>query len=191
MQAYKILEPDMACLGYQYKLGKTHVYDGKISMCKAGFHACRKLQDCFYYYSPLVNRIFRVDMGGETIHGPDKSVCSEITILEELTWEDAFKQCSSLESLDLDNTQVSDVSPLAACTALERLYLNNTPVSDLSPLAACTALKSLYLVNTPVSDVSPLAACKSLEWLDLDKTPVAEEQVEMLHEALSNCVIWR
>ena len=59
--------------------------------------------------------------------------------------------------LDLDNTQVSDLSPLAALHQLEVLELNNTPVSDLSPLAALHQLERLELHNTQVSDYSPLA----------------------------------
>jgi Leucine-rich repeat (LRR) protein len=39
----------------------------------------------------------------------------------------------ALRTLDLDRTQVSDLSPLAGLTALTTLSLSDTQVSDLSP----------------------------------------------------------
>jgi internalin A len=47
----------------------------------------------------------------------------------------------SLTTLDLWNTQVADLTPLAALTSLTTLYLSNTQVADLTPLAALTSLR--------------------------------------------------
>lgn len=41
---------------------------------------------------------------------------------------------------------------MAKLTNLESLELHDTQVSDVSPLAKLTKLKSLYVVNTQVSD---------------------------------------
>jgi Leucine-rich repeat (LRR) protein len=41
-------------------------------------------------------------------------------------------------------------------TGLEQLQLGNTPVSDVTPLAGLTNLKTLELKDTAVTDFSPL-----------------------------------
>ena len=74
-------------------------------------------------------------------------------------------------NLDLRNTPVSDVAPLAALTGLQNLDLRNTPVSDVAPLAALTVLQVLDLRNTQVSDVAPLAALTGLQHLGLPRAP--------------------
>ncbi|MCA3454419.1 MAG: hypothetical protein INF45_08910, partial [Rhodobacter sp.] len=81
---------------------------------------------------------------------------------------------SSLKTLRLDRTAVSDLAPLAALTALQRLDLNQTAVSDLAPLAALTALEGLGLNETAVSDLAPLAALTALRVLDLTHTAVSD-----------------
>lgn len=80
----------------------------------------------------------------------------------------------SLRSLDLSNTQVSDLSPLAGMTALGTLLLDNTQVSDLSPLAGMTGLESLRFSRTKVSDLSPIAGLTRLRSLWLSSTQVSD-----------------
>lgn len=46
----------------------------------------------------------------------------------------------ALRSLDLNNTQIADLSPLAALTGLGGLYLNNTQIADLRPLRTLVRL---------------------------------------------------
>ena len=77
-----------------------------------------------------------------------------------------------LKWLDLDNTNVSDLTPLKGMS-LEGLDLDNTKVSDLTPLKGMP-LKWLYLDNTKVSDLSPLKGMP-LAGLDLKNTPAAEK----------------
>ena len=76
--------------------------------------------------------------------------------------------------LDLDNTAVSDLSPLASLSQLRRLDLDSTAVSDLSPLASLSRLRWLDLDNTAVSDLSPLASLSQLQRLYLNKTAVTD-----------------
>jgi Leucine-rich repeat (LRR) protein len=81
---------------------------------------------------------------------------------------------TSLHKLDLSETGVSDVSPLASCTALHTLDLVGVPLYDVSPLASCQSLHKLDLSETGVSDLSPLASCQSLHTLNLTNTPVID-----------------
>jgi hypothetical protein len=95
----------------------------------------------------------------------------------------------SLEYLSLDNTQVSDLSPLAELENLRELHFRRTAVSDLSPLAKLGNLILLVLSDTQVNDLSPLAELKNLKWLRLHNTQVSDEQVQELRQALPNCEI--
>lgn len=83
--------------------------------------------------------------------------------LTDLTALAAWK---NLTDLDVEATQVTDVSPLRSM-ALTRLILSETRVADLAPLTAMKGLRHLGLRRTAVSDFSPLAAFTALERLDL------------------------
>jgi hypothetical protein len=69
------------------------------------------------------------------------------------------------------------------------VHLDNTQMSDLSPLAEMKNLKELSIFHTQVSDLSPLAELKDLERLKLFNTQVSDEQVQQLSRALPNCEI--
>lgn len=79
-----------------------------------------------------------------------------------------------LQILDLDNTQVADLSPLFGLTRLTTLFLSNTKVSDLGPLSGLTRLTKLGLNETQVSDLTPLSSMAWLTELVLDDTPVSD-----------------
>ena len=61
-----------------------------------------------------------------------------------------------LKELNLQSTEISDISPLSNLENLEKLELDKTQVSDISPLSNLKNLKELYLSWTKVSDLSPL-----------------------------------
>ena len=48
---------------------------------------------------------------------------------------------NGLRSLDLNNTQVSDLDPLRGLTGLRDIRLGNTQVSDLAPLQGLTGFQ--------------------------------------------------
>ncbi len=83
-------------------------------------------------------------------------------------------ELTALQSLDLYDTQVSDLAPLAGLTALQILDLSSTQVSDLAPLAGLTTLQFLGLINTQVSYLAPLAGLTTLQRLDLSSTQVSD-----------------
>ena len=99
-----------------------------------------------------------------------------LLIVRDPDWFDssATNAFPALLALDLENTQVSDVSPLAVLTGLQTLVLKNTQVSDVTGLAALTGLQTLWLGDTQVSDVSALAALTGLETLSLENTQVSD-----------------
>ena len=86
--AYKGMNSDMTCKGFQYEIGKTYKTD-KAELWKCGFHACLNPRDVLdYYYQSIKSRYFKVKLSGEiTKCGfEDTNVAAtEITVLEEIT----------------------------------------------------------------------------------------------------------
>ena len=86
--AYKYMNTNMCCSGFQYEIGKTYKTD-KVKINECGFHACLNPQDTFIFYSQGKNsRYFKVLLSGEIAKCGmwDTDVAAtEITILEEIT----------------------------------------------------------------------------------------------------------
>ena len=94
--AYKGMNSDMTCKGFQYEIGKSYKTD-KAKLCEWGFHACLNPLDVFGYYFREENaRYFKVKLSGEITKCSmwDTNVAAtEITILEEITeiFDEAIK----------------------------------------------------------------------------------------------------
>ncbi|ACU61322.1 DUF7666 domain-containing protein [Chitinophaga pinensis] len=92
IKGYKVTDNDMRCRGYQYELGKTYNQPGQVELCGNGFHFCVSPAHCFNYYEfTSDNRVFEIEASGDIVHGNDKSACSDITLVRELTWEEVLK----------------------------------------------------------------------------------------------------
>jgi hypothetical protein len=101
MKAYKVFNPDFTCRGFQFEVGKTYTHKGEISMCKQGFHACKKVADCFNCYSfDPKNKVAEVDLLGKVLGDDDKQVTDKIKIIRELTWQEVLV----LANVGLNNT---------------------------------------------------------------------------------------
>jgi hypothetical protein len=78
---------------FQYAVGKTYVHEWPpICFCTAGFHFCVHAQDVLNYYPDNkqdeeggASRYAIIEASGEVKHGIDKSVCSVIKIVKEIT----------------------------------------------------------------------------------------------------------
>ena len=85
--AYKVMNSDMTCKGFQYEIGKTYKTD-KAELCECGFHACLNPLDVLDYYPKyLSSRYFKVKLSGEITKCSmwDTNVAAtKITILEEI-----------------------------------------------------------------------------------------------------------
>ena len=85
--AYKYMNTNMCCSGFQYEIGKTYKTD-KVKINECGFHACLNPQDTFILYSQDENsRYFKVLLSGEITKCDmwDTNIAAtEITILEEI-----------------------------------------------------------------------------------------------------------
>jgi len=89
MKAFKVFNPDWTCQGFQYEVGKTYSMKEEPIFCGRGFHACKKVSDCFSYYSfDPKNKVAEVILSGIIIgQDGDKQVSNKIKIIKEITWE--------------------------------------------------------------------------------------------------------
>lgn len=84
-----------------------------------------------------------------------------------------LKYAENLKTCYLDNTNVSDLTPIAGLKNLKRLYIyNNEKVTDISALKDLTQLTILDISETKVTDITSLATLKNLERLDISKTDI-------------------
>ena len=80
-----------------------------------------------------------------------------------------------LVELQIDNNDVTDLSPLSSLTGLTELRIwNNSNLSDLSPLASLTQLQLLAANNVQVQDVGPLQNLTQLEEILLRNSQIEE-----------------
>jgi len=101
VKAYKSFDKDFCCKRFQYGVGKSYEFEGKIKLCEAGFHACLEAQDVLDYYVQRFAIVELEEVSGER-QGDSKIVGKKITILEEITIEELAKHCywNKLDGLD-------------------------------------------------------------------------------------------
>ena len=73
----------------------------------------------------------------------------------------------NLEKLDLNENEISDLSPIAKLNKLTKLSLIRNRISDLRPLSELTNLEYVDLYANKIVDISPLAKLTNLKHLDL------------------------
>lgn len=95
MKGYKVFNPNWTCRGFKYKVGKTYKFKDEIKICKAGFHFCKKLIDCFNYYTfDPKNKVAIVEATGKIVeedyNSSSKCVTDGIKIVKELSWHEVL-----------------------------------------------------------------------------------------------------
>ena len=91
MKGYKVFHSDWTCRGYQYEVGKTYEILENPKCCEKGFHFCKKIIDCFHYYSfDPANKIVEIEAIGKIDTDDTDSKCctNKIIILKELEWRE-------------------------------------------------------------------------------------------------------
>jgi hypothetical protein len=81
---YKAFDKDLKCRGFQFEIGKTYEINGTLTICKNGFHFCKKLSDVFNYYSRNDETRVCEILAEDIIIEGDKAVTNKITIIREI-----------------------------------------------------------------------------------------------------------
>ena len=93
MIGYKAFDKNLQCRGFQYEVGKEYEIDGKIKVCKRGFHACENPLEVFDHYDMLNSRFCKVEQTGDIDKEKNSTkICSsKIKIVAELKLSDMIR----------------------------------------------------------------------------------------------------
>jgi hypothetical protein len=89
------------------------------------------------------------------------------TNLRDLSGIEGIK---TLQQLDLNETQVSDLMPLAGLPNLRLIYLHDTWVEDVGLLTTLPSLERLDIGKTQIASLEPLTRIENLRWLNLHRS---------------------
>ena len=92
----------------------------------------------------------------------------------QLDCQSTYRALQGTDTIRLQDTNVSDLTPLREFNHFKRLYLMNTRVRDLSPASHMTDLILLYFDRTEVSDLGPLRNMRKLKALGFPFTRVTD-----------------
>lgn len=87
MKGYKAFDKDLICRGVQYEIGKTYEMEGKLIICKKGFHFCKTIGDTYKFYPMDGNtRICEIEaLGAIATENGTKFCTNKIKIVKEVT----------------------------------------------------------------------------------------------------------
>ena len=104
----------------------------------------------------------------------------------------SLQNMTALKTLDLSYNAITDLSPLKNLTALKDLVVTGNQVADISVVSGMTELENLYFYKNSVSDLSPLAGLTKLEIVHAggnqitDLSPLAQLNAENLQYLFLN-----
>jgi len=112
----------------------------------------------------------------------DVSVLSQLTRLESvLIYGDnsidnlqAFSGLTHLQSLNISQTKVSDLSPLSSLKSLKYLSLSSAAIKEVAPLQSLQQLESLNLSYNAIEDLSGLKGLSLLSVLSLQNNRIKD-----------------
>ena len=93
MKGYKVFDPDWTCRGKQYTCPGEFTQGGKLELCKNGIHFCKKLINCFNYYTfDPRNKVAEVEAVGDILTDDCKHKCctNHIRVIRELSWHEVL-----------------------------------------------------------------------------------------------------
>ena len=91
-------------------------------------------------------------------------------------WKKTFNKLAAAEKLrlNLENKNISDLSPLAKLNNLTELYLDTNRITDLTPLVKLKNLTGLDVSKNEITDLSPLSRLKNLTELYIDTNRITD-----------------
>ncbi len=85
---------------------------------------------------------------------------------------EGIQHCKNLQSLDLAENHIHDISPLKTLKNLRELNLEGNYIQDVSPLAGLTAMRKLDLARNRITSITPVANMKHLRFLDVSSNQI-------------------
>lgn len=132
----------------------------------------------------LSDLIYFTGLESLTVHGyagDDYSFLMEMPKLKNLDLSDcsmsasgleAISTCLKLETLNLSDCGISNISALSALTNLQVLQIDDNSINDLSALSKLTALEELHICRNAVTSLTALSELTKLRILDVSLNSV-------------------
>jgi hypothetical protein len=77
-----------------------------------------------------------------------------------------------LTQIDITNTLIRDISPIASLLQLQVISAKNSKIQDLNPLKALAELKYISIDRTPIVSLRPLANLQKLQVLSMRRSQI-------------------
>lgn len=179
MKAYKGFNKDFKCRDFQYEVGQSYTFDGKTSICHAGFHACVEPIDVLRFYCKPGSKYAVVDVEQtadishlETefrkkhLRDDSKIVGDQISIEKEITIDDLIQE--QIKRVVTQNTTrdiaITDCANIVTSDDGKHVYdetrhVKSEPATSISTtkknaLSCSTSLEHALAVSTGTRSVS-------------------------------------
>lgn len=136
------------------------------------------LQDWWKNMAPVWQEVFKKMLPFEDTPGRDQlqvlvnAEQLDIRGMRQIRNLEPLKVMRNLKQLNLSNSGVLDLKPLAELSSLERIYADSSSISDLLPIQSLTNLTEITFSNTSVASLQPLAQLQKLELINADYTSI-------------------
>lgn len=121
-----------------------------------------------------------IKAGLDNLYQTLKTLCEtqeiDVSNIKTITTVEPLSELSELVSLNLEGTNVNDLTPLRNANKLKNLNASNTQINDLTPLKYDVLINDLDISNTEVNDLSTLENFSHLEKLNISNTEVSNLQ---------------
>lgn len=93
IRGFKVFDPDWTCRDKQYTCPGAFEEDVIPSVCDRGIHFCKRLADCFSYYSfNPENKVAEViAYADRTVEDCDKCATNYLEIVREISWQEVLE----------------------------------------------------------------------------------------------------
>ena len=109
MKAYKATY-NMKCKTMTYEVGKTYTFNGKMKMCKCGFHFCSNAADVLNYYGFNSEfQLLEIEVLGKTKKEDDKSITDKFRVIKVIP-QTEYCELLGVE-VDSNNNMIKKVNP--------------------------------------------------------------------------------
>lgn len=92
----------------------------------------------------------------------------------EITDLSPIRELKLLQSIDLASNKIQSLEPLTGLVAVQYLHIANNALEDLAPLSGMVKMQSLYAGGNRFKKLEPILACKKLWTLDVAGSPVED-----------------
>jgi C1A family cysteine protease len=109
------------------------------------------------------------------IYSEDMARLTQLSIYNTPIWSlSGIEYATNLKTLDIEGSELIDISPISGLYSLEELTLANNNINSVTSLSSLPNLNHLSLIGENVKDFSSLVSIKKLEDLSISNCKVSD-----------------